>query len=144
MPVRLSGRLEFEDLVAATFRHVRAEDDRLLVVFDSLSTIAEFMVRPKGGVWELLADIQRWMETASARSEGRIGWLAISEQNRDGEVKGVKLKYLSDVVVKMVNTDSETDHVELDVVKSRDGGGGKLGTFYRDWRQQRFLGKATP
>jgi hypothetical protein len=48
-------------------------------------------------------------------------------------VKGLKLEYVADLVLKL--TKGEGEHcVEVECTKGREGGHGDLGTYIADWR----------
>lgn len=111
---------------------------RLLLVIDSANKLAEYTARETRGMdyFGALAEIYLWALAVRDLSRGRIGFIILNEANRDGAAKG-RRDYDADVSVQIKAT-HEHGVVEIDVIKSRQGGAGSLGRYVRDWRRCRF------
>lgn len=130
--------LTLEQMQLAALEVIKPHDARLLIVVDSINTVAEFLEGP--GYFEALRQLGFWGMESRKQSEGRIGWLFVSERNQRGDVKGSKLAYLSDLILS-VEAGQAPDYVKLIVTKGREGGGGDLGSFLREWKTGEFLGE---
>jgi predicted ATP-dependent serine protease len=135
MPYTARGGLSFEDITRAVLSCITPKDKRVLVVLDSVNTITE--MSDGEDYFEMLNRLGLWAMESRRGSEGDIGWILVSETNQRGEVKGGKLGFLSDVVLHLAKTDHE-EYVKLVVMKGREGGGGDLGQFYREWQTGHF------
>lgn len=111
---------------------------RLLLVIDSVNKLAEYTARETRGLdyFGALADIYLWAMAVRDLSCGRIGIILLNEANREGNAKGGR-DFDSDMSVKLSAT-HERGVVEIDVIKSRQGGAGPLGRYTRNWRRCRF------
>jgi len=89
--------------------------------------------------FSVLAELVGWCATVRRMSEGTISFLLVSELNARGEVKGLKLEYVADLVVRLTKAETP-DFVEVEVSKGREGGRGELGTYFVDWRAGRLRG----
>lgn len=131
------------DLITIVGQAVEDKDERLLVVVDSIDTIAENLVSDDSGsqfeVFRIKNRIANLFISARRLSEGRIGSILISELNTGGRIKGRKLEYLCDLDVRVTHGDMP-DHVHLEIKKGREGGRQDYGTFYSDWRRTALVG----
>lgn len=109
-------------------------DERVLVVLDSIHRIAQKMVDRERRIdfYDALHELVNWSLTARRMGRGRIGFMTMSEQNKRGGTKGESLEYACDVLLKIKG--KPKDRVAtLEVELSREGGGGDLGAYLRDW-----------
>ena len=129
--------LDLREITRAVLECVKPRDERILIVVDSVNTVTEMVDDDYFGT---LKRIGLWAMESRRVSEGRIGWLLLSETNQRGEVKGGKLGFLSDMVLHIAKGD-HPDYCRLIVQKGREGGGGDLGVFLREWKTGRFIGE---
>lgn len=113
-------------------------DTRLLVIVDSVNTVAE--MQDGLGYFDALKGLGLWAMQSRKTTEGRVGWVLVSETNQRGDVKGGKLAFLADLVLHLERS-NHPDHCKLIVQKGREGGGGDLGVFLREWRTGEFVGE---
>jgi hypothetical protein len=121
-------------------KEVEVNDGKLLIVLDSINRIVD-MGQTEGGenaYWRLLRDWSAWAMNSRRATEGRIGWLIVSELAAQGHVKGRSLEYLSDVVIRINATDVE-DVVDVDVPYSRSTRSGNAGALFRDFARGTFI-----
>jgi predicted ATP-dependent serine protease len=142
-PLRLrhvTHTVTVESLIEQTISDLDAEDSRLLVVIDSINTVAD-MVTSQGQIeyFQALAQLIAWCATVRRRSEGSIMFLLVSELNAKGDVKGLKLEYVADLVLRITKGE-RSDCVVIECTKGREGGRGELGTHVVDWRAGRLRG----
>jgi predicted ATP-dependent serine protease len=115
--------------------------ERLLVVLDSVNTIAE-LAQGGEGVETYFAELRRWLlwvMDARRRSSGVVSALVISETNAKGETKGRKADYVADMVVNLRRGDMD-GYVKAAVVKGRYSGRQDLGALYFDHNTGQFKG----
>jgi len=138
--VQVNHTIGFKDIVEHCFSALDFEDDRMLIVIDSINTIAD-MASAQSGVpyFTILSDLVGWCATVRRRSEGKVAFVLVSELNARGEVKGLKLEYVADLVVRLTKAETP-EFVEVEVSKGREGGRGALGTYFVDWRAGRLRG----
>lgn len=132
--------ITLDGLFAEVEKEVRVDDDKLLIVLDSINRIVD-MGQTEGGenaYWRLLRDWSSWAMNSRRATEGRIGWLIVSELAAQGHVKGRSLEYLADVVIRISSTDVE-DVVDVDVPYSRSTRSGNAGALFRDFSRGLFL-----
>jgi len=120
-------------------KEIEPTDTKLLIVLDSINRIVD-MGQSEGGdnaYWRLLRDWSSWAMNSRRSTEGRIGWLIVSELAAQGHVKGRSLEYLADVVIRINSTDVE-DVVDVDIPYSRSTRSGSIGALFRDFARGRF------
>lgn len=159
----LPGRREIEDVMrrlrvvnvgpGVTLPKVHAEvvaalewdsrpPERLLIVLDSVNTIAE-LAQGGEGVETYFSELRRWLLWAMEcrrKSGGLISVIAVSETNAKGETKGRKADYVADMVLHMHRGDTE-GYVKVKVAKGRYSGTQDLGALYFDHRTGQFKGQ---
>lgn len=129
----------FADLVSFAIFAVEPEDERVLIVLDSVNTIVDFVGAQSGeDYFATMARIVGWAITARRRSEGAISFIIVSELNAKGEIKGLKLEYSGDFIVAM-DPKEDGESVEVRVKKGREGGRGYLGVYECAWKRARFV-----
>lgn len=114
--------------------------ERFLLVLDSINTIAD---NDTGPYLDRLKRFALWAMRSRILAPGDLSWLVVSETNAAGGIKGGKLSYWADVVLR-IRGEKDRGVVNLEIAKSRTGGEGDLGKFVRDWHRQTFVepGKA--
>jgi len=134
MPLTLRG------LVGGIARLIEDFDGKVLIVLDSINRIATKIENPKKRVsyFDALHSLTSWLLAVRRLSWGRIGVLVTSEKNRRGGTKGEALEYACDVLLKIKGKPSDA-WAELNVELSREGGGGNLGKYVRNWKACRFM-----
>lgn len=134
--------MQVNALAGAVIADLNFDTERCLVVLDSINTAAEMScVDYRSNYFDALRNIGHLAMASRKISEGLCSWLLVSEQNARGEIKGLKLQYTADVVLKLDASDAE-GQVELEVQFSRESRSGKLGRYYRSVRDGRFVGVA--
>jgi len=116
--------------------------ERLLIVLDSVNTIAE-LAQGGEGVETYFSELRRWLLWAMEcrrKSGGLISVIAVSETNAKGETKGRKADYVADMVLHMHRGDTD-GYVKVAVVKGRYSGRQDLGAMFFDWRTGEFKGQ---
>lgn len=115
------------------------DTQKLLVVLDSINTVAEMSITSSGDAnyWNALRDLGHLAMASRKSSEGKCSWLLVSEQNARGELKGLKLQYTADVVVSMKAAEAE-GQVEISVPYARESRSGDVGRFMRKITNGRF------
>ncbi len=112
----------------------------ILVVLDSLNTISDLMSKPQANEFQNLRFLVAWMDWLVQESHGFIRFIACSELNAAGGIKGRNPAYRASVGLTIrKKPNGAADECELDLIKHRDGAAGKLGTFTRDWQTSRFF-----
>lgn len=117
--------------------------ERLLVVLDSVNTIAE-LAQGGEGVETYFSELRRWLLWAMEcrrKSGGMISFIVVSETNAKGETKGRKADYVADMVLNLQRGDTP-GYVKVRVVKGRYSGTQDLGAMYFDHRTGEFKGPA--
>jgi len=127
---------EFDDLRVQIEAATDPAGDPILVVLDSINTVAELM---GGGYLETLGELGMWAMLSRRMSMGAVSWLLVSETNKQGGVKGGKLDYWADCIVRMRlpkgahGAAPGSAPISMTWAKSRrTGGEGPLGLFIRD------------
>jgi hypothetical protein len=136
---QLFKRTSLEVLVNDVAGWVEDYDEKVLVVLDSIHRIAQKMVdrRRRIDFYDALHDLVNWCLTARRMAHGGLGFMVMSEQNKHGGTKGESIEFACDVLLKLKGKASERT-TELNVELSREGGGGSLGQYVRDWSRCRF------
>src|SRR6185503_16229927 len=105
--------------------------ERALVVLDSLQKIAK-RIAPSANMLNTTQQMLNAMEELVQQSEGRIGFLVLSELNKDDQIKGGSGLYDSTMALKI--TPEEDYLVRIEVLKNRNGRRGTdLGLYELDW-----------
>ena len=128
-----------EDLVEKILQVYALHHEGVLVVLDSLNTIAEFNARTSAESFDSMRELLFWLDGMVRLSGGTISALALSELNATGELKGRKSEYIASFVLRMETDEATPDVVRLAVTKSRDGRAGDLGLHLRKWQTGRFV-----
>lgn len=117
--VRRAEPAPLEFLQRMVVSSLSATDERVLVVFDSLSSITRKIIPAETrDFWRESQRIEEWLVDARTASEGAVTFVAISELNKEGGEKGMTSAYAADVVLRV---DRERDgNVLLSVRKSRE------------------------
>ena len=117
---------------------VRAEQDRVLIIIDSINRIANLSGTGSraDGYWRTMEAWSEWLRNAAKSSEGNVASMIISELNGQDHIKGRNLEYAANLVVRMKAT--EGDIVEIDVPYARGSRGGDCGFHERVWQEARF------
>lgn len=113
------------------------DDRRLLVVADSVNTIAELSDGPS--YFDAMHGLTRWLALARRMTEGDVSALIVAETNKRGGVKGEKLKYLADLVVRLRKDTRERSWVHVEVTAGREGGEGAAGKYLHRWQEARYV-----
>jgi hypothetical protein len=139
---RVQPGARLDHIIDWTESVIQADTERLLVVIDSINTLASFAGYGDRYTANYFAELERvilWAQEARANSEGRIGVLLVSELNKDGDAKGGKINYASDCVLSIKDLSrDQPDTVGLHLKKSRERGMKDLGEWHRDWQRTRF------
>lgn len=132
--------ITIEGLFAEIEKEIQVSDTKLLVVLDSINRIVDMGQTESGenAYWRLLRDWSAWAMNSRRSTEGRIGWLIVSELAAQGHVKGRSLEYLADVVIRINSTDVH-DVVDVDIPFSRSTRSGSVGAMFRDFSRGRFV-----
>lgn len=115
------------------------DDRRLLIVLDSINTLAEYAAddAPCADLMQARR-LYNWAAQVRKNTCGDVSFLIVSETNASGGVKGRKGQFSADVVVRISGT-NDSDRVEINCLKSRSAASGPLGVFTRDWKIGRFV-----
>jgi predicted ATP-dependent serine protease len=133
-----------EDLVVK-IQSVHALRHRgLLIVVDSLNTLAEFDAKTSADSFDSMRDLLFWLDELVRFTDGDVSSLVVSELNAGGELKGRKSAYIASLVLRMEADDVTPDVVRLAITKSRDGRAGDLGLHLRKWQTGRFVAPEVP
>lgn len=143
---RISGYWHrFAVLPGATFKHLveqvlavfTLKHKGLLIVLDSISTIAEMAASNAMNGYQELLKLLFWLDALVRRSNGFISVLALSELNADGTLKYRKAAYTANMAIRMKAEDDQ-DLISIKITKSRDAKAGNVGFFTRDWTTSSF------
>jgi hypothetical protein len=130
------------DAISRIREAIELGDEKVLVVLDSINALIDLSSDGSGDevidYWSAAALWRNFAVRATKNSGGRIAFLAVSETNRAGGIKGAALEYKSDLCVKICKDDQNPTLVDIDVMLSRSTPSGPLGTFYRDWLNCKF------
>ena len=132
--------ISIEGLYAEIEKEIEPTDTKLLIILDSINRIVD-MGQSEGGenaYWRLLRDWSAWAMNSRRSTEGRIGWLIVSELSAQGHVKGRSLEYLADVVIRLNSTDVP-DVIDVDIPYSRSTRSGSIGALFRDFARGIFI-----
>ena len=114
-------------------------DSAILIVLDSINALVDLAADgPGSDYWAINALWRNFAIRATRMSLGKLGFLVVSEVNKDGGVKGRTLEYKSDLVVTIKQDTTDREYVKIDVTRSRSTRSGELGLFKRNWPEGRF------
>jgi KaiC/GvpD/RAD55 family RecA-like ATPase len=124
---------------------VDLEDDRILIVLDSINRIVDLGVTSDGehAYWGLLREWSNWAMTSRRVSEGRVAWCIVSELSAAGHVKGRSLEYTADLVIRLQDA-GVPNTVNVDVPYSRYSASGEAGDHTREFDRGRFVKLGNP
>jgi len=120
--------VKFEDIVKTCREWLDTHKCRVLLVLDSINTIADAI--SGGDYFGTLNRLQHVVLDARRATGGGFGALVMSEENKAGEVKGVKGSFLSDMVVR-VEAGEQPLEVDISVTKGRYSGRGEYSGLVR-------------
>lgn len=114
--------------------------ERVLIVIDSLNTLAEELCAAANGTLGYFSAINQvidWSRKARRLSSGRCAFILVSETNKLGGVKGQRAEYVADCVIKAspcgYNPARKMRRVELELL-CRGGASMELGKHVVNWR----------
>ena len=138
---RSSAKLSFAGMVEYAQSRIGANAERVLIAIDSVNRLAKHLERPGFGqrYFDVLRQIGNFGQLATELSEGRIGFLTLSEVNRKGGAVGMDIEYACAVLVS-IRRATTRGHVRIEV-ESRDTASGDLGVFRRAFSELRFKPK---
>jgi len=138
--LNLNVGVNVKALVREIVDRVQIQDQRLLVVIDSINRVCDLSAEA-GHDNEYWDRMREWTQLAlqSSRHNLNVSWLLISELNRKLEVKGQSLEYTSSTCVTIARTQAE-GIVKIDVPLARSSAGGEVGVFGIDHARGRFVG----
>jgi hypothetical protein len=113
---------------------ITEDDDRVLVVIDSINRLAKSMdlqAKRPGKYLNYLNAVVSWAAVCSSSSHGKIAFMLVSETNRAGSAVGMNVEFASDFVLYLRKGGG--DHMVKLELLNRDGPGGDLGEYERDW-----------
>ena len=119
---------------------LRSTHRRLLFVLDSIQSIAD-EIDPGRGMLTVTAEMYSVMNRMVRASGGRIGFLVLSELNREGGMKGGAGSYRGTMVVRIDHAADELrgEGYKLAMLKNRNGPTpNDLGLWELDWWRCRF------
>ncbi len=127
-------------LVAAVQHNLSLDVEKLLIIEDSVHTLAALIASEGGGggFFGALSNLGYVAMESRRASEGKVSWLLVAEQNKSGDLKGLGLQYTSDVVLRM-RLKPTSDLVNFDIPFSRETRSGIVGEFQRDWVTGSFI-----
>ena len=137
VPIALSPHARIETLQKLIYESLALEDERLLVIVDSVNTVAESM-GDEFEYFDAIRDISTKLALARRISHGKVGVILVSELNQRGDLKGAKLEFLVDLSIRVRGT-GVSEICEIEVTKGREGGRGELGCFLVDWRNGKLV-----
>jgi hypothetical protein len=127
------------DAVSNVEQSIGLGDSAILLVLDSINALVDLAQDAPGvDYWALNALWRNFAIRATRMSLGKLGFLVISETNKDGGVKGRTLEYKSDLVVTIKQDKGDREYVEIDATHSRSTRSGVLGLFKRNRPVGRF------
>ena len=134
-------------------RYISQRLDRpdVLIVADSVTQIARMIAAcpetdGKGRIvrrpsyLDVISQLGSWMRSVTRKTNGRVRFIALSELNASGGMKGVDIEHQSDVVISIDYEDQQAeDHVRISVRKNRNGRVDRKGRIYElRWRKSCF------
>lgn len=128
---RFGRRATLEQLVASVADRIWADTERVLIVLDSLNTLARASATRSSPYLDQLGDICAFARTATEESAGRIGVLAISEENQRGGFAGQSIEYAAACLLAVQPRKKDPEKLALQLT-SRESPGGFCGIHMRD------------
>lgn len=119
------------------------EDERMLLIFDSLNRIVEQSEDSLSDA-RYWGTMRRWVSLCrigAKISGGRLASIVVAERARAGHVKGQQVEFAADLVL-MIGKDGDEDY-EIEIPHARSSAGGKLGKFWLNHTRGRFICVAT-
>jgi len=132
-PIMVPAGCSFERVVQAVLSAVPAGCTRLVIVADTLNTLVEKCLEDGNDYFRLMRQFGIWMLESRVATNGKIGWLAVSELNRDSRITGIKLEKWADFVMRFRGGDIK-NQVEIDILKGRYSGQDQLGLYRLNWQ----------
>jgi hypothetical protein len=112
----------------------------MMLVLDSTDAIVRKLLRRGENKLDRKSHLLTWLDEVGQESQGRVASLCISEQNKEGEVKGLEAAYTAWVELKLERDGRRIDAVNLSLEKDRDAESPKdLGSFIRDSGTTSFI-----
>jgi predicted ATP-dependent serine protease len=137
--IDICGDLTEDDLSQLIEESMQLEDERLLIVLDSINTICAWSDED---YWTAYRNVARWAMTVKKASRGAVRFLVVSELNQRGEIKGLNMEYWADLVLLVTREDRDEEFsskFKLLVSKARRGHQGNLGEFCYEWPEKRWI-----
>lgn len=140
-PAVLSPGVTVERIVQRVHDGLRDGDEKVLIVFDSVNSIAEFACTGAGfnEYFQMIRIIGQTAMIARRNTNAAISVLLVSEMNVAGGTKGGKLDFAADLMITMAPSKADRKSVEIEIALARSSDDGKLGAFRRDWTNGRFV-----
>lgn len=138
----VDNRHSWQTLLLYAANEISHRHDRVLIVLDSLQTLAhEF--EPRRNMLEVTGALYTSMNRLVRATDGRISFLVLSELNKEAGLKGGVAKYRGTMILRIDREDSlalgEHDY-RLHMMKNRNGRlGGDLGLYQLEWSSCRFV-----
>lgn len=137
----VDNRHSWQTLLLYAAQQLSHRHDRVLIVLDSLQTLAhEF--EPRRNMLEVTGALYTSMNRLVRTTDGRVSFLVLSELNKEAGLKGGVAKYRATMTLRIdreeENGFGEADY-RLHLLKNRNGRrGGDLGLHALDWSRCRF------
>lgn len=128
-----------EKFVCEVEEKCHKEDEKILLVIDSLNSFVRKMGQIENGYFRAIDDVCAFGETVVRKSNGRVGLLLVSELNKNGGIKGGSSEYVCCLDVRMKHGADQKDVTEISTEKGREGGGYRsYGSYYPDFKTCSF------
>lgn len=131
------------DAIKRVREAVHLEDERVLIVLDSINALVDLSSDPVNGsagidFWAANSIWRNFAIRATRLTLGQIAFLVVSETNAQGGVKGRALEFKSDLIIRLLQDKEDRETIEIDVT-SRSTRSGNLGQFMRDAVNGRYV-----
>ena len=147
-PITFGMNASLLKLADKAWQQVDEDDPRLLICIDSLNRLAKRMCisweaeperkyRGAGGYFQALTEICEWSQAVTRLSQGNIGVMMTTEQNRAGKIVGMDPEYTCQCIVYISKHSEEPGSIDL-TMDSRRTRGGPLGEHVRDYSRCYF------
>lgn len=112
-----------------------------LIVFDSLNSISRSLLKPGENYLQSVTKRAVWMNSVAKKTDGRVRFLALSELNKEGGIKGLEAEHVASMVIAMEREDPEDpQRIRVRVTKNRDGREDRKGQVYElQWQHSAFV-----
>jgi len=127
---RFGRRASLGQLVHQVANHTWADTEHVLIVLDSVNTLARAASAKQGDYLRELEAITSWARSATEESAGRIGVLALSEENSKGGLVGQQIEYAAACLLQVEPRKRNPDKLGI-TLTSRESPGGFCGTHER-------------